>query len=286
MKFKQIYLEITKECNLRCPFCPAVFEKKTHWGLDQIRTIIANTKDYTDTYYLHVLGEPLMHPALESILQIMEESQKNVKITTNGTLLNQWTDILAKYSCLKQINISVQAWINFSKDYRQRLIDNLVFFIMNNVGKMTISLRFWNNKKQEEVKELNRQVFDSINDALKGYPIERLSIDDLYQKRNIRIMPYLLLSIDDEFRWPSLRYQVNNRPYNCLGGKKQLAILNNGDVVLCCLDYLGHTKIGNIFEKKLDLIIKDQIYQSFLEKSQKHESFFELCQKCDYRNRF
>ncbi len=284
MKFKQIYLEVTKECNLKCSFCPAKFTAGKYLTTEQAKLIIERTKDYTDTYYLHVLGEPLMYKELDTLLSIMDDYHKQVKITTNGLLLAKSTEVLLKHLSVKQINISVQAWLPFNLEYQRELINDLITFIKKANQKFTITIRFWNDKQNETVQKLNNFVYHSLLMDLEGLDDKINSLTDF--SRTIRLKPYLLISCEDEFSWPSLDHLNNLNSNYCLGGKKQLAILNNGDVVLCCLDYLGHTKIGNIFEQDLTTIFCGELYLKFSETLRKHQSYFELCQKCDYRNRF
>lgn len=47
--------------------------------------------------YLHVLGEPLSHPDLKTFLQICDEQEMQVNLTTNGTLLNACRDVLMMF---------------------------------------------------------------------------------------------------------------------------------------------------------------------------------------------
>lgn len=258
-------------------------------SLDQIKTAITNTKDYTDTYYLHLLGEPLLYPNLDDLFKITDEFQKKIKITTNGLLLSKYQDLLLKHPSLNQINISVQSWLNFSLEKKNALIEDLTNFIIKNENKMTIVIRFWNDKNNEDIYHKNLYIYNQIikNLQTKNHNFLKNDKINLKEIKNlIRLKPYLFISVEDEFNWPSLDGKINDSLNYCLGGKKQLGILNNGDVVLCCLDYLGHTKLGNIFNHNLDYILNEQPYLSFKETIKYHQSYFELCKKCDFRNRF
>lgn len=285
MKFNQIYIEITKDCNLKCPFCPSAFVRNQHMSLSDIEKVIQNTDKYTDTYYLHVLGETLFYPDIDQLLSIFDQYYKKVKITTNGLLLSRYTNVLLSHPSVKQVNISVQSWIQFTKRQQLSLTDDLIKFIKKNDQKITVVVRFWNDKNNDMVKELNKNVYDELIKNLNLVEDEE-SFSYNGGQNKIRLKPYLFISSDDEFIWPSLNLEVNNNANYCLGGKKQLAILNNGDVVLCCLDYTGKTKTGNIFENDLTTILNSEPYLDFIRLIKNHKSYFELCQKCDYRNRF
>ena len=97
---------------------------------------------------------------------------------------------------------------------------------------------------------------------------------------------YVNLSVADEFRWPTLTDPINDIKSTCLGGKHQIGILLNGNIVLCCLDYLGHTKIGNIYDETLGDLLSSFVFDEVKKAWDKTEHHFELCKKCTFRNRF
>ena len=94
------------------------------------------------------------------------------------------------------------------------------------------------------------------------------------------------MSIADEFAWPNLNMDDNKVRSSCLGGKSQMGILLNGDVVICCLDYLGNTSIGNIYNNSFRDLLCSSEYKNVLKGWNDISPYFELCKKCTYRNRF
>ena len=94
------------------------------------------------------------------------------------------------------------------------------------------------------------------------------------------------ISEADEFIWPSLDHSYNTNLTRCLGGKKQFAILNDGSLCLCCLDYKGSTKIGNLFIDDFSILLQNRNYLEAISGFNKRKPYFELCKKCTYRNRF
>ena len=114
-RFKKIYVEITNICNLSCFFCSKDSQLKQEMTVENFEIIINKIKDYTESIYLHVKGEPLLHSKLNEILDICDKNDIKVCITTNGTLLNKKKDILLKHH-IKQINVSLHSE-NKIKDY-------------------------------------------------------------------------------------------------------------------------------------------------------------------------
>ena len=71
--------------------------------------IIKSIKPYTDHVYFHLMGEPFLNKNLEAFLNICEEYDLKVNITTNGTLINEVKDILLKSKALRQVNFSLHS---------------------------------------------------------------------------------------------------------------------------------------------------------------------------------
>ena len=92
--FNRIYIEITNVCNLNCDFCPHTNRKKKFMSVDEFALIMEKIKGYTSYIYLHVKGEPLIHPELDKILKIANSYNLNVNITTNARILKDKLDII------------------------------------------------------------------------------------------------------------------------------------------------------------------------------------------------
>ena len=91
MRFKKIYIEITNACNLNCPFCIKNKRKINYITLDNYKLIISKIKNYTKEIYLHILGEPLLHPAIVGFFATVRKyfPYCRVALLTNGTLLGK-----------------------------------------------------------------------------------------------------------------------------------------------------------------------------------------------------
>ena len=79
-KFKFIYIEITEYCNLACPFCPSKdLKTRKTLKIDDFKLILERIKGYTNTIYLHILGEPLLHKDFEKIVNLCEDYHLKVE---------------------------------------------------------------------------------------------------------------------------------------------------------------------------------------------------------------
>ena len=84
---RKAYLEITNVCNLSCAFCPGTRKPASFLSPEDFHTLAAKLRPHTQYLYLHLMGEPLLHPRLDAILAQAEELGFHVMLTTNGTLL-------------------------------------------------------------------------------------------------------------------------------------------------------------------------------------------------------
>ena len=69
MKFKKVYIEITNNCNLNCSFCNNNKRDKKFITVTEFEKIIQEVKQYTKYIYLHVKGEPLLHPNIKEFIK-------------------------------------------------------------------------------------------------------------------------------------------------------------------------------------------------------------------------
>jgi radical SAM protein with 4Fe4S-binding SPASM domain len=266
-KFKNVYVEITKACNLKCKFCPSQYNNSHKYlSFDEFKHIIDEIKDYTNGIYLHVLGEPLLHPELFDFIDYASKYLK-VSLTTNGHLIKKHYLRLAN-SPLYVLNISLQSLIHSNNAEIEEYFKMLDLLIKERKNKLPIHLRIWNDKGDNNTSKLNNK------------------LDELIKKYHFAEYPYVNISVAEEFDWPNITDEDNIVNCSCLGGKSQMGILVNGDITICCLDYLGHTKLGNIYESKFSDILNNELYQNVLKGWNDLRPYFDLCKKCTYRNRF
>ena len=109
-KFKKIYLEITSVCNLACSFCPPTKREKQFISVEDFSRRLDQIKPYTDYIYLHVKGEPLLHPEIDQLLDLSYEKGFKVNITTNGTLIDKNKEKLLNKPGLRQMNLSLHSF--------------------------------------------------------------------------------------------------------------------------------------------------------------------------------
>lgn len=265
-RFKKIYIEITNICNLSCSFCMPDNRKKEYMVIDKFTHILDEVKNYTDYIYLHVKGEPLMHPLINDFIELAYQRGIKVNITTNGTLIDKLNN-----KNIRQINYSMQS-TNDVEEIRG-IIKKIRAFIKDT--NIYFSLRLWT----EQVK---------LNDKLKQMLIEEFDlldrIEDIQDKKEID--NNIFLSIEEEFKWPNLTNSDEESVGYCYGLKDHIAILVDGTVVPCCLDNNGDISLGNIYNSSLNEILESERVNNIIIGFQNRQAVEKLCQKCDFKNKF
>ena len=268
--FKKIYVEITNVCNLNCSFCSEVTRKREFISIENFEYILGQIKPFGSHIYLHIKGEPMLHPQLCDILKLCAENSIKVDITTNGTLLTQNKDILIN-NPVRQINISLHS---FESDNPQQYLQSVTDFAREITEKTPtiIVLRQW--------------VAGDENDYIKSYLIKEFNLDNINIQRSTKLKDNVFLSQAEQFDWPSLDMpHISNRGF-CYGMRSQIGILVCGTVVPCCLDSEGVIALGNIYEQNFADIINSPRAKLMADNFSRRLATEELCRKCTYKERF
>lgn len=214
MKHPKIYaLETTNYCNATCEFCPRDKMTRKH-GFVSIETVLKVFNYCVDTeqdyIVLHHMGEPLMHPQINNIVNIFESSQIKTEFSTNGMLLRKCGESLLKTG-ISRIRIAVDHFYN-NVVYRS----NLKYFL----------------ERAEEYTETEIRIHTMKNNDLSmfdghGAIIENKSFDNWAG------------AIEGE--------STLNTSNECYFEKYNYVVVTwDGKVIPCCMDYDAKYVIGSI----------------------------------------
>ena len=258
-RFKRVYVEITSSCNLHCSFCQETLRKPHFMSVDEFRTVIERIGHYTNYIYLHVKGEPLLHPQLGEILKICQDADMTVNLTTNATLIKKKLPVLLEYP-VHQINVSLHSADDNDCIDMDSYIHNLFESCETLLDKTDteISLRLWNTKKE---------------------PF-------LFGEKNCTIKRHLYINVQSPFEWPDVNSTYCNERGFCQGLRQHMAILCDGTVVPCCLDGNGVMALGNILDSTLEEILSCPRSVAFMEGFKKKTAVEPLCMHCSFKKRF
>jgi len=281
MRIKNLELELTNRCNLRCPMCThnnVKFKKSENLDLSVFEKIdLANIKNVD---LCGALSEPSLYPYMFQFIDILNQNTY-IKISTNGTTNNTdwWKEIARKLLTHRgsEVVFAIDGLEDTHSIYRiganfKKLINNIKAF--NSAGGKSTSqfIIFKHNQHQvDDVKKLSDDI------GCKNMIIRTSS------------------SYNETFERPDLNEEIKTRHELCdtsdnteLQCKHLLRgfifIDFKGDVFPCCFLSLGkysksymdsynlyqnHKDDINLYEKTLDEIFQSDYY-TYLYKNYKN----------------
>ena len=276
MNFRKAYLEITNVCNLHCSFCLGHEREAAFLSPERFRILAEKIRPYTEYLYLHVMGEPLLHPQLREILEICAELSFKVILTTNGMLLADKQEVLFDSPALYKVNVSLHSFeANDGNDLETYLGKCCAFVDEASEKGILCVLRLWN----ENAAALPAK--NTANGRIFSYLREHLQGEWEPNSKGLRIRHRLHLEWDEIFVWPDLCAPIYPDHY-CFALRDHFAVLCDGTVIPCCLDRNGRMALGNLFTEGLDEILDSERARSisdFLSCGKPNE---ELCKRCGY----
>lgn len=283
-----MYIEITSVCNLACSFCPPTARKANILKVDKFNEILDQIKPHTKYIYLHVKGEPLLHPRVDQLLDAAHAKEFKVNITTNGTLLKKNRHKLLGKPALRQMNFSLHSFDGHegSTDREGYLAEILSFAKEAAAQGVLISFRLWNLDPVHATIEQKRKNQETLEILEKEFNLDYKIEEKVVPGSGVKIADRIYINQDHEFQWPSLLAPEDDGKGFCHALRSQAAILVDGTVVPCCLDGEGVIDLGNINDKPFSEIIEGERANNLYDGFSRREAVEEMCRKCGYRKRF
>ncbi len=290
--FKKVYIEITSVCNLACHFCPPTERQAKFIKLETFEEILDKIDPHTNHIYLHVKGEPLLHPKIDLLLDAAHVRGFKVNITTNGTLIAKNRHKLLGKPALRQMNLSLHSFdghagstdrdgyladiLSFVRDAKQDEVSRKVLF----------SFRLWNlteDNMTNAARSRNRETLELIE---REYGLDYRIEEKVERGKGLKVAENVYLNQDHEFQWPSLTAPEDDGKGFCHALRSHAAILVDGTVVPCCLDGEGVIKLGNVLEQNFSDIVEGERANALVDGFSRREAVEDLCRRCGYRTRF
>ena len=291
MRFHKVHIEITNICNLQCSFCPAVIRENKVIDLELFREIISQVAPLTELVCLHLMGDPLVHPKLEQIINICDDYNVNIFLVTNGVLLKPGKFNTLLHPRFYQINFSLHSFFdNYPNRNPNEYLDRIFCFTEQALAErpqLYINYRLWNlNDPILNKTNSNRSNEFMLDEICQRFDFVKPINLDVRRHKSINIKERLYLHFDTEFIWPSLDLPVLGKEGKCYGLSSHFGVLVDGTVVPCCLDKEGVIELGKVQEKKIVDILGSRKAQDIIKGFKQKKLVDPLCQRCQYIERF
>lgn len=262
-----VQIEITNRCNQDCIYCPhsKMTRKIDTMSLDNFKVIVNKCKDEgikTITPFLN--GESFLLKDIFDYLNYIKNQGLRIRIVSNMTVVfPHITDkIFELFNYADTFTMSIDGvneenykkFKKYAPPFQQRE-DNIQYFL----------------KKYKELDEPFMLGIQGICSEFETIQSFKMKYDNMSSN---------VCDVNSVFQinWAGViesNWQGHGNNF-CPKLYKDMTVMVNGDVCLCCLDYNGNTIIGNIFKQN----IKD-IYNS--EVMLKHRNSFPqgICKRCN-----
>lgn len=285
--FTKVHIEISNICNLQCSFCPEVIRDKKLMGVGLFRRTVEQVAPLTELICFHLMGDPLVHPHLEELIDICEENKAKIFFVTNGVLLRPDKNALLLREPFYQVNFSLHSFFDNFKGKDPTVYLNRIFDFTETAfaarPDLYINYRLWNlndvRGSQTDNTEMLKRICDRFEVPVPG------SIDVRRQK-SVKLRNRLYLHYDTEFIWPSLSLPILGTNGRCHGLSSHFGVLADGTVVPCCLDKEAAIPLGNISDTPILEILNGERAQNMLKGFKQRQLKESLCQRCQYIERF
>ena len=276
---KKAYVEITNICNLRCAFCPGTRHAPRTMSPDEFALALDRLRGSVRYVYLHIMGEPLLHPRLDALLDLAAARDMRVCVTTNGTLLGRRADVLLNAPALHKVSVSLHSVEENGGDPREarQYLDAVWDFAVKAAARgVIVALRLWNEGDA-----------DAHNGVILDFLREKTGSSDWPEPRahSFRLAENLYLEREAAFDWPDLGAEETPTEF-CQALRGQLGVLADGTVVPCCLDHEGDLALGNLFAQELGDILNSPRARAIYDGFSRRQPVEELCRRCGYAMRF
>ncbi len=276
---QRIQIQTQTGCNGRCVFCPNEQFIQAHLPIGRMpeelfRSIIdqlAVLKPHRIMPYLQ--NEPLLDERLPDFIQYIHKKMPDVTslVVTNGTRLTNEMGERLIASGLKRLKVSLQS---LNDEVNRELMGYPATPVVENVINFSMVLK----KKKSKMDFRVSAIVTSKNEK------EIENMKKFWKKHGIRLV---LSSLENRGGNIGNILELSNTPEiqlrrGCIRPTRDMCILFNGQVVLCCVDWLRTVILGDLKEKSITEIWNSQRLQMIREGLKMEDCCHlpEICRNC------
>lgn len=267
------YLEITNVCNLDCLFCPKTVRSKHKLTTEEFDRLTDKLSGQVKFLYLHLMGEPFLHPHLGDFVRMVRRKGMVPILTTNGTLLSESEEVIRAHPHKIQISLHSHEGNGKGNLNLEQYIQQVMSFAEKAANQgILVVLRLW-----------NQGGYDSTNGLVLDLIARYQSKPWVERHDGWKLADYIYVEYDRMFKWPDEEQdEFQEENVFCYALRNQVGVLVDGSVVPCCLDHNGTIVLGNLFEQSLEDILASPRARALYEGFTKHEAVEPLCRRCGY----
>lgn len=288
LSVREINIEFASQCNLRCRFCSLDhFKPKQTISADTLERFFQQLiQDQrfrkVEVINLHNGGEILLHPKRIEMLTIIKKYKEQarqqqlkfpeIRMLTNAMLLRE--QLSADIISMKVIDVIGVSFDGGTPELFEQMRANAIWS------------KFYDNVKAF------RRINDEQGHAVKMYAISCIPEDKPLHTQWMHTEFQELYQLMDWFElrrlhnWAGEISTVQPRrkwhKIGCSMLMKQMVLLPNGDITVCCSDLNSKGVVGNVMQQDIVSIYKSRERMNYLERLLKgRKSELALCSNCE-----
>lgn len=266
-------IEITNACNFTCPICPhttGMTRNVEYMSFSFFKKIIGELYPSNEPIYLHLLGEALMHPDLYKMIHYAKREGYEIGLFTNGSLL---TEEASKKIIDEGLDYLVFSFEIIEETFNRLRKGGNFDLVRENI------IRFLELRRLS-TQEKPRVTISSITlpgDEEKMEKASRLWIGkvDKFVQKGLHDWSGDIVKITGIAGRKKITQKI------CLLPWLRMAVLVDGRVAACCVDYDGNYILGDLKRDSLKSIWKGEkmvtLRKALLER---RKDAIRLCSKC------
>jgi radical SAM protein with 4Fe4S-binding SPASM domain len=283
-------IEPTTFCNLRCPECPtgmlALSRSKGNMKLDVFSKILDILSPDLIYLTLYFQGEPMLNPDFTQMVQLARKHHIFVATSTNGHFLSDRNvDEIIK-SGLNHLIISMDGLDQ--QTYEKYRIKGDLQVVTEGIKRLVAAKKAASSKTpfielQFIVMRHNEHQMQEMREFAKQSGVDKLAFKTA-QVYNFDAESTIIPTLKSKSRYRQTsdgKWVMANKILNrCHRIWSSLVITWDGKVVPCCYDKDADHHTGNLLDKTLSEIWKNQHYTAFRRQVLKNRSETEICRNC------
>lgn len=317
---QRVHLELTNICDFNCVFCPKEMMTRPYGQMPKelAKRLITEIKaeGICEKITFHVMGEPLLHRDFFEILDHAQREGMQVGLTTNGGRLGTETARRLLDYKLYQLDISLQTpdarsfslrkagkltfqeyldgIFSFFSDYHRRHPETVFKFRFLNtrfpqksMEKKVGPIRVISSTRelQETFSFWAGKVYDCIGlpEADRRKAMAEIGRLSAYKWHVIEVAPNVFF---ETYLLKDWGHAFSDEPVHdawggyCFGLRDHFAVLWNGDVTLCCIDYDGRTVVGNVQNNTLREVMSSDMVGKIMSGFRTYRLEHPYCKRC------
>lgn len=288
-----VFIELSNQCNFRCSFCPIHVSRRKPGRMDLalFKHIIADIRRHQITRRVgfHLLGEPLLHPQAAEAIRCAKAHGLTTELSTNGGLLNRERAHRLMDAGLDLLSVSLETTVpeeHASRgsripfaEYYAGVLDSVTAVVSRSPMQVTLTMMNTASRKyfqfdrfqglvgvnQQErdfkgklaglIRDLGERLRVKTDPAEIKAQLDRVRVNE---PKRIRIHPQINLYVQMLMDWGNAFTAKKVYPSSlgyCGYALRNIGILYDGRVTLCCGDFDGRTALGNVQKESLSRIL-------------------------------